>query len=98
MDKQEDYEEWLGRLDIPIEAQTDKETLRGWLQDQITPLYDSQVDAIWDALPEHIDLAEHGIRSIRVEYPWGVEVRYGIQGMPGLWGWDAVKQVMEEEK
>jgi len=96
--KEEEYEEWLGRLDIPIEAQADKETLRQYLRDELGITYDAQVDALWDATGKHIDLEEMGIRAVRIEYPWGVEIRYGIQGLPGLWGYDAVKQIMEEEE
>lgn len=95
--KEEEYEEWLGRLDIPIENQTDKETLREYLKEELGITGDAQVDALWDAVGEHKSLEDLGIRSIRIEYPWGIEVRYGIQGLPGLWGWETVRQIREAE-
>lgn len=98
IDKQEEYEEWLGRLDIPIEAQADKETLRTYLRDELGITYDSQVDALWDATGIHTELEDMGIRGVTIEYPWGTERRYGIQGLPGLWGWDTVRQIMEAEE
>jgi len=43
-------------------------------------------------------MSEHGIHGVTIHYPWGVEVRYGIQGLPGLWGLDKVREIMEEEE
>jgi len=98
IDKQEEYEEWLGRLDIPIEAQADKETLRTYLRDELGITYDAQVDALWEATGIHADLEAMGIRGVTIEYPWGTERRYGIQGLPGLWGWETVREIMEAEE
>jgi hypothetical protein len=97
VDKEEQYEEWLGRLDIPIEAQRDIETLRGYLRDELGITTDAQVEALWSATGVTAEYGEYGIRQVRVDYPWGVEVRYGIQGMPGLWGWAAVQQLRAGE-
>ena len=96
--REEAYEEWLGRMDIPIERQTDIETFRTYLKEELGITADAQVEALWSGVETQTDLSDLGIRGVTIEYPWGNERRYGIQGMPGLWGWDAVKQVMEAEE
>jgi len=100
-DKEEEYEEWLGRLDIPIENQTDKETLRGYLKEELGITGDAQVDALWDAVGISTSLGEHGIRQVQrhITSPEGdyIDVRYGIQGLPGLWGWESVREIREAE-
>jgi len=97
-DKQEEYEEWLGRLDIPIERTTDIETFRTYLREELGITLDQQVEALWSGVETQTDLAEHGIRGVTIEYPWGAERRYGVQGLPGLWGWESVKRILEEEE
>jgi hypothetical protein len=97
-DKQEEYEEWLGRMDIPIERQTDIETFRNYLKEELGITGDAQVEALWSGVETQTDLADLGIHGVNIEYPWGTERRYGIQGMPGLWGWAAVQQVREAEE
>lgn len=94
----EEIEEWLGRLDIPIEKQTSKEVFREYLKDELGIIGDKQVDALWSGVEIQTDLAEHGIKGVTVPFPWGAERRYGIQGLPGLWGWESVKTIMEEEE
>jgi hypothetical protein len=96
--KEEEYEEWLGRLDIPIESQDTIDHLRDYLKDELGITGDSQVEALWGAVQHETDFGEHGIKQVRVEYPWGVEVRYGIQGMSGLWGWATVQEIREGEE
>jgi len=94
---EQDYEEWLGRLDIPLEEETDIETFKRYLADEIGIIGDAQIEALWSAVGRETSYAEHGIRAIRIEYPWGVEVRYGVQGLPGLWGWESIQTMREEE-
>ena len=98
IDKTEQYEEWLGRLDIPIEAQRDIETLRGYLKDELGIIGDAQVDALWGVTGVTESYAERGIKQVRIDYPWGVAVRYGVQGMPGLWGWARVQEIRAAEE
>ena len=98
----EEIEEWLGRLDVPIERQTDIETFRGYLKEELGITGDRQVEALWSGVHLQDDLADLGIRGVNREYTTlegnRVERRYGIQGIPGLWGWGAVQQVMEAEE
>jgi len=97
----EELEEILGRLDIPIEAEESVEALTEYLAtifDQRTP---AQIDAfphiverIWEGLDRTQDMAEQGIRRIQIEYPWGKELRYAIQGLPGLWGYQKMREIL----
>ena len=101
----ERYEDFLNRLDLPIEAWEDKERLREELREQLKyEPSDAQVESLWETMEtlkrERWDepwLREHGVRTVVVHYPWGSEVRYGIQGIPGLWGRWAVERIREEE-
>jgi len=93
----ERYQEWLDRLEIPVENTTDIETLKSYLKDEFGITGDAQVEALWGATGVTADYAEHGIRAVTVTYPWGKELRYGVQGMSGLWGWESVQEIREGE-
>jgi hypothetical protein len=95
---EERYQEWLERMEIPLEQQTDIETMKEYLRDEFGITGIEQVEALWSATGMKMSLGEHGIRAITITYPWGVELRYGIQGMPGLWGWASVQQIMLGEE
>lgn len=95
---EEKYQEWLERLEIPVEETTSIERLKEHLRDEFGITGDLQVEALWSATGMSADLAEHGIRAILITYPWGRELRYGVQGMPGLWGWASIQEIMEEEE
>lgn len=94
---EERYQEWLERMEIPLEQQTDIETMKEYLRDEFGITGDLQVEALWGATGHKESYTEHGIRAVMVEYPWGTELRYGIQGMAGLWGWSAVQEIMSGE-
>lgn len=101
---QEEYEEWLGRLEeeepLPDEYDNFVRTLRGQLQmpDGTRLDYnDAQIEKLWEMKNTEADYSMHGIRGINVHYPWGVERRYGIQGLQGLFGWTRVQEVRSEE-
>jgi hypothetical protein len=96
--QEEKYQEWLERLEIPIDKAADIETLRNYLKGEFGITTDAQVQALWDTLDIKDTLAEHGIHAVMVTYPWGKDLRYGVQGMPGLWGFEAVQTIMEEEE
>lgn len=95
---QEDYEEWLGRLDIPIEATADIETFQDYLRDELGISLPQQVSVLWESQVRESSYEEHGIHAVVVEYPWGKQLRYGIQGMAGLWGWSTVQAIRAEEE
>jgi hypothetical protein len=96
--REERYQEWLDRLEIPVENQVDIETLKSYLKDEFGITGDAQVEALWSATEVSADYAEHGIRAVTITYPWGRELRYGVQGMPGLWGWERVQEVRAGEE
>ena len=101
----EEIEEWLGRLEetdaLPSDYETFQKMLKGELQmpdGNYFTYNEAQIDALWAAKGIEQDYAEAGIYGVNIHYPWGVERRYGIQGMSGLWGWETVQEVMEEEE
>jgi len=94
----ERYQEWLERMEIPLENQVDIDRFRDYLRDEFDITKDTQVQALWSAVDTTKDLSEHGIHPLIVHYPWGDELRFGVQGLPGLWGWEAVLQILEEEE
>jgi len=95
---EERYQEWLTRLEIPLEETTDIETMKEYLREEFGITGIEQVEALWGATGMKANLSEHGIRVISITYPWGKETRYGVQGMPGLWGWESVMQIKEGEE
>jgi len=101
----ERYEDFLNRMDVPVEAWEDKERLRAHLREQLGyEPYDTQIEALWEYMEtqktEKWDepyLREHGVRRIVVYYPWGSQVRYVVQGLRGLFGREFVEKLREEE-
>jgi len=89
---EERYQEWLERLEIPIEETAEIERLQTYLKEEFG-FTEAQIDAIIGASEfRYTDLAEAGIHPVIVVYPWGREVRYGVAGQPGLWGYEAAKE------
>lgn len=93
----EEIEEWLGRLEetelLPSEYNLFQSTLKG----ELYGFSDRQIEVLWAAKGVEADYAEHGIRSLIVRYPWGSEIRYGIQGMSGLWGFKTIQELRSGE-
>mgnify|MGYP001583014429 FL=1 len=75
-----------------------KEDLQRMLADELDRDPGGLTDAVWDLLPTEALFAAHGIRSIGFKHAWGTESRWGIQGMPGLWSYDAIAAIREEEE
>jgi len=98
MAEDEDYAEWLGRLEEYELAPREREQFREWLRAQIGEYTEAQEEAVWQALGVETTMEEMGIRAVVVTYPWGRELRYVIQGLPGLWGYAAVREIMEAEE
>ena len=94
---EERYQEWLDRMEIPVEETGDIETFKDYLRDEFEMTNPAQVEALWSALDLSDTLADFGIHGVTIRYPWGAELRYGIQGLSGLWGWQAVLEVMSAE-
>ena len=95
----EEYEDTLVRLDIPVEAQIDKDTFLKYLAEELGIKNTDFTDSLWEASGPVSSWAEHGIRGVTINYVTRgfKEVRYGIQGMPGLWSWSSVQGIREEE-
>jgi len=89
--------EWLERMDIPIEETTEITRFQEYLKAEFGIVEPSRVEALWGATRTATTLAEAGIRQVTIQYPWGRETRYGVAGMPGLWGWESVRTIMAEE-
>jgi len=95
---EERYQEWLERLEIPIEETTEYEQFQKYLKEELG-LTDVQINALWEATGYRYEvLAGAGIRAVTVVYPWGREVRYGITGAPGLWGFTRMKEILAERE
>lgn len=93
----EEYEDTLARLDIPVEAQIDRDTFLKYLAEELGITNTDFTDSLWEASGTATSWAEHGIRGVPITYRWGIEVRYGVQGMPGLWSWKSVQEIREGE-
>lgn|SRR5487761_1916930 len=101
---QEEYEEWLGRLEeeeaLPDDYDRFQQILRGELMmpdGSRLDYNDAQIQKLWELKGVEADYAEHGVRGLNIHYPWGVERRYGIQGMSGLWRWERLQEIRSEE-
>ena len=101
---QEEYEEWLGRLEEEEPLPDDYETFQRMLRGELSmadgsklDYTDAQIEKLWEMKGIEADYTEHGIRGINITYPWGVERRYGIQGIGGLFGWERVQSFRREE-
>lgn len=93
---EERYQEWLERLEIPIEETAEYEKFQKYLQDEFG-LGDTAVEALWEATGyRYEDLLAVGIHSVTITYPWGRAIRYGIAGYPGLWGYEKMKELYAE--
>ena len=90
--------DWLQRMDIPVEDRATIEGFKAYLEEQFNWYTDAQREALLGAFKAKTRFEEHGIRGVTMVRYGHVEVRYGIQGMPGLWGWSAVTEIMEEEE
>jgi hypothetical protein len=94
----EEYGDTLVRLDIPIEEQIDKTRFIKYLAEELGITSLDFQESLWSEVDTSFLMSEHGIKGVTIHYPWGVEVRYGIQGLPGLWGLARVREIMEEEE
>ena len=93
-----EFEEWLRAVEIPVEDTATLGLYLTYLEEELG-LKGGSVDIAAEIYTRDItQLAERGIRGIIIEYPWGTQVRYGIQGMPGLWGWESVQRIREAEE
>jgi len=80
------FQEWLDRLEIPVEETATLERFQRWLETQIevTP---KRVRGLWEAVRvRYEELAPRGVRPVRARYKWGEVTRWAIRGVPGLWG------------
>jgi len=90
--RMERYLEWLERMEVPIEATATIERFQEWLAGQIeVPPEEWRPGAPQDVFQAVIvryeQLAPLGVRPVRVKFPWGWQLRWGVKGYPGLWGW-----------
>ena len=94
---EEDLIAWLERTEEELGFDETLTALQQGLKDTLHITTDAQLEGLRQASGLETGLAEHGIHAVTVTYPWGKELRYGIQGMPGLWGYASVQQIREGE-
>lgn len=94
---EEEIAEWLGRLEEEESLPDEITSFRDTLASELYGFNDAQIEALWDAKKDETSYEEHGIRAVIVRYPWGSQIRYGIQGVSGLWGWESAQAFREEE-
>ena len=94
LETEERIQELLARLDLPVEDTTTRDTLREALIRELGfEPSEYMLDKAWEGVQfTYENLAEAGIHSVIIEYPWGREVRYGVAGQPGLWGYESAKE------
>jgi len=94
----ESYEDTLSRLDIPLEETEEAERFSMYLLEELGITNVAFIESLWTAQQQKTSIEEHGIRGVPVTYPWGVQVRYAIQGLGFLWGWATVQKIREAEE
>ena len=94
----EEYGETLVRLDIDIENFADIATFKKYLSDELGITNPDFQEALWAETPRYLDYEKYDIHGVTITYPWGREVRYGVQGLPGLWGWESIIEIMASEE
>lgn len=98
MSDEEKYMEWLERLEVPIEETVSIKRFQTYLEDILFPT-EARVEALWGAVEQkYEELAPEGVTPITIEYPWGAQVRYIIPEHPGLWGYEGMMRVLQEEE
>ena len=95
---EEDILRLIDDFQADLRSARTKEELQAMLAGELLRDPGGLTDAVWDVLPTEALYAEHGIRSIGFRHAWGTESRWGIQGMPGLWSYDVVEAIREEEE
>jgi hypothetical protein len=86
-----DFEDWLERQEIPIEAQVDREAYLSYLEEELG-LSGGSLQVALDVYDRTygLNLDEFGIHPVERTYTVAgmrvSETRYGISGMPGLFG------------
>ena len=95
-----DFEEWLGRQEIPVEETTDVEKYLKYLEEELGVHGGSLEIARGIYGERYKGLEEYGIRPIERHYLYMgepfVETRYAIKGEPGLWGKLSAYRIAEE--
>lgn len=98
----EEYEEWLGRLEEEEPLPNDWDTFQAMLKGEL--LYkdgtrldytDTQIAELWKTKGGEPPYEDYGVKQVTVHYTWGTELRYTLQGAPGLWSWESAIQYME---
>ena len=111
MDKPLEYwETVLEDLDVPIEETRTRDRLADYMAGNFNlpkgadyPS-EAQVERLWEAATERYEsFAPEGIRAIIIRYETGPragqqEVRYLVEGEPGLWSYESAREWAEYAK
>jgi hypothetical protein len=95
---EEDILRLIDDFTADLRSARSKPELERMLADELGRAPGGLTDAVWSALPTEKLFTDHGIRSVGFKHAWGTESRWGIQGMPGLWSYDVVEAIREEEE
>ena len=93
-----EFEEWLRAVEVPVEDTATRERYLTYLEEELGLKGGSLDIARYTYERDITTLAEHGIRAVPIKYRWGKTVRYGVQGISGLWGWASVQRIREAEE
>lgn len=94
-ERQEEYADWLARLNIPLTDRATLEDLQTTLEEDFG-YNTAQIDALTSAYVEETDFEHLGIHAVTITYAWGKDLRYGILGEPGLWGFESATRFAGE--
>ena len=95
---EEDLVAWLERTEEALGYDETIDALQRGLMETLGISSNAQLDGLRHAAGLEDTLADHGIHAVLVEYSWGRDLRYGVQGLPGLWGWERMQEIMSEEE
>ena len=93
-----EFEEWLRAKEVPVEDTATRERYLTYLEEELGLRGGSLDVARYTYERDRAKLSEYRIRGLLVRYPWGTQVRYGVQGLPGLWSWESVQRIREAEE
>lgn len=102
----EEYEEWLGRLEDEAELPDNYDEFYRVLSGQVEAAaglrYDynnNQIKELWNFKEASADrFTDYGITEKIYHFAWGNEVRYTIEGFKGAFGYKRMKEIWDELK
>jgi len=92
--KEEKYQEWLERMEIPIEETTDIRRFQQWLTDEIDAT-ELQKEVLWEANKiKWEQISPREAKAVEYEFDWGKVIRWYIKGYRGAFGYEKMKELL----